>query len=61
MNEFADFDQFFIERWYKSGQEPEAFADWLANKTGRTIIAAPVGEPPIIVAAPDSKKLGGDE
>lgn len=34
---FGDFDAFFEERGYEDGQEPEAFAAWLASKTGRPV------------------------
>lgn len=36
MSDF-EFDQFFAERGYSPGEEPQAFADWLANKSGRRI------------------------
>jgi hypothetical protein len=32
-----DFDRFFEENGYVTGQEPEAFAAWLASKTGKPV------------------------
>lgn len=34
---FEDFDRFFDDNGYKDGQEPEAFAAWLANLTGNPV------------------------
>jgi hypothetical protein len=34
MSDFSEFDRFFDEHGYKDGEEPQAFADWLARKTG---------------------------
>lgn len=33
----ADFDRFFEEKGYKEGDEPQAFADWLASLTGEPV------------------------
>lgn len=48
---YADFDRFFEEGDYKDGDEPQAFADYLASKTGTMIVGlsedgAVVGRPP---------------
>lgn len=42
MSDFAEFDAFFEEGGYEDGQEPEAFAEWLADKTGRRITGVAV-------------------
>ena len=34
--------------------EPEAFAQWLADQTGETVIGGPVNEAPTVVAVPDA-------
>jgi hypothetical protein len=34
---FADFDRFVEEKGYKGSELPEAFAAWLANKTGKRV------------------------
>jgi hypothetical protein len=32
------FDIFFDEHGYKDGDEPQAFADWLASQTGEKVV-----------------------
>lgn len=34
----STFDKFFEENDYKDGEEAQAFADWLASKTGSRVI-----------------------
>lgn len=34
---FGDFDAWFDEHGYEDGQEPEAFAAWLAEQTGAAV------------------------
>lgn len=36
--DFTEFDRFFEAGGYEKGQEPQAFADWLARKTGEKIV-----------------------
>ena len=53
---FESFDR-MCDEWERvhPGEEVpcgELFADWLAGKTGRTIIGGPVGEAPTVVAIP---------
>lgn len=36
--DFTEFDRFFEEGGYKDGEEPQAFADWLAGKTGEKVV-----------------------
>jgi hypothetical protein len=36
-HDVSEFDRFFEEHGYQNGQEPEAFAAWLANATGHRI------------------------
>lgn len=48
---WSDFDRFFEENGYKDGEEPQAFADFLALKTGKKIVGlskhgAVEGHPP---------------
>jgi hypothetical protein len=35
--DFSEFDRFFDEEGYQVGEEPEAFAAWLAGKTGHRV------------------------
>lgn len=37
MNGFEEFDRYFDDNGYAPGQEPEAFAAWLASKTGERV------------------------
>lgn len=37
MSDFSEFDRFFDEQGYQDGQEPEAFAAWLASLTGERV------------------------
>ncbi len=61
MGGLEDFGRFFVECGYKDGQGPEAFAVWLGGRTGRTIIAGPVGEPPILVVSLDGPSEGEEK
>lgn len=38
MSERHPFDVFFEENGYKDGDEPQAFADWLASLTGEKVV-----------------------
>ncbi len=48
----------YFDRWYDEHYPncevgaPEAFAEWLSNELGETIIGGPVGEAPTVVATP---------
>lgn len=35
--DLSDFDRFFATQGYKRGEEPEAFAAWLASRTGKPV------------------------
>lgn len=48
-----DFDRSVEEHDVQPGQYGVAFAQWLANVSGETIIGGPADEPPEFVAAPD--------
>ena len=50
---FGNFDRFCTERGVTAGDEPAAFADWLAQTTGTGIVGGPVGESVEVVAVPD--------
>lgn len=46
-----EFDRFFEDGGYEDGQQPQAFADWLASKTGEKVVGlssegAVEGHPP---------------
>jgi hypothetical protein len=53
VTEFAYFDRYCAEHNIKPEDAPEAFARWLANASGKPIIAGPAGEPPTVAALPD--------
>lgn len=36
--DFTEFDRFFDDGGYQDGDEPQAFADWLAGKTGSRVV-----------------------
>lgn len=36
--DFTEFDRFFEAGDYVDGDEPQAFADWLAGKTGQKVV-----------------------
>lgn len=58
MNAFEDFDRFCEERGVADEDgvaTAEAFAEWLASKTGAPIIGGPVGEAPTIIALPEDE------
>lgn len=40
MIDASDFDRFVDERGYTPDEIPQAFADWLAEKTGDRVIGA---------------------
>lgn len=35
--DLSDFDRFFATQGYKRGEEPQAFAAWLASRTGKPV------------------------
>jgi hypothetical protein len=49
----ADFEDYCEEHYVAPGEEPAAFADWLAQQTGGVVIGGPIGEPPDVIAIPD--------
>ena len=49
----ADFDRYCEEHGIAEEDVPAAFAEWLAERTGRVVVGGPVGEPPEFIAAPD--------
>jgi hypothetical protein len=51
----ADFDRYCEEHNVAPGDEPAAFADWLAHQTGGVVIGGPIGEPPDVIAIPDEE------
>lgn len=56
MVSFADFDRYCEEHDVQPGGYGEAFAQWLANVSGKTIIGGPANEPPEFVASPDEEE-----
>jgi hypothetical protein len=36
--DLTHFDRFFEQGGYEDGEEPQAFADWLAGKTGKKVV-----------------------
>jgi len=45
------FDVFFEENNYEPGDEPQAFADWLASQTGDRVVG--MSTEGVVVAEPD--------
>jgi hypothetical protein len=54
-NPYAEFDAWCERRGIAPEDAPEAFGQWLADKSGNAIIGGPVGEAPEIVAIPDEE------
>ena len=55
MVSFADFDRYVVEHGIPGEELPAAFAQWLANVSGETIVGGPTDEPSEFVAAPDEE------
>lgn len=56
MSGFQDFDRWLEARGipFDSDDVPEYFAQFLADESGESIIAGPVGEAPSVVAVPEA-------
>ena len=52
----AEFDRYCDEHDVQPGQYGAAFAQWLADVSGKAIIGGPADEPPEFAAAPDEQR-----
>lgn len=53
---FVDFDRFMEERGYTQKQAPEAFAQWLANKTDERVTGVATDLSGAVQADPDDSR-----
>lgn len=51
-----EFDKFFEAGDYKDGDEPQAFADFLASKTGKPVLGTNCEETHLVVGRPEEEE-----